>query len=373
LALVYFDVVPGFSRTGGSAATAGATSRPDDAPPATTPRVVALARLEPAGGVIELGGTPGDKIEKLLVRPGQPVKRDDELIVFESRTLRTFDVEAAESQFDEATKRLKAEQTHADALVRTAQLGIESLVLDELELAAQRARLTALDKALELARRDYDRLSKLDAKITSAQELEHAALMRARAESEQIAASELIKKLEVGRDVRRREAEATLDQAQAARAKVDASIPVESLDKALAAARERLRLATLRSPIDGVILETPADEGDVVGQMPLVRLGDLRSMVALAEVFETQVAEIRVGQRAVITADALSKPIIGKVERIGSVVGGNKLASLDLRRTTDNRVVEVRIALDDPTAAARLIHLQVTATIETPPEPTQGR
>jgi HlyD family secretion protein len=373
LALVYFNLVPGLSRSGGStSATSGTTGAAATTDAATT-RVVALAKLEPAGGVIELGGTPGDRIEKLLVRPGQAVKQNDELIIFESRTLRTLEIGAATSQLDEASRRLKAEQAFADAAVRTAELAVESLVLDELELAAQQARLTALTKTADIARRDYERLSKLDAKITSAQEREHAGLLRDRAESELLAAGELIKKLEAGRDLKRREAAAALDQARAGRAKVDAAVPVESLEKAKAVAEERMRLAALRSPSDAVVLETLADEGDVVGQMPLLHVADLRSMVARAEVFETQVASVAVGQKAVITADALPGPITGKVERIGAVVGGNRLTSIDPRRTTDNRVVEVRILLDDPAQAARFVNMQVTATIETPRAATQGR
>lgn len=366
LAAVYFGLVPGLSKvaptgSGAAAQTVDVSVVPKPAPD----RVVALARLEPAAGIVELGGIPGDRIVKLAVAPGQQVRKDDELLTFESRTLRELDVAAARSQLDEATKRLAAEQTHADALVRSAQLAVDGLVLDDLELSAQRTKLQALEKGLEIARRDYDRLSKLDAAITSAQELEHAGLMRDRAAIELAASQELIKKLEAGRDLRSREAQATLDQAQAGRAKVEPSVPIESLRKALAAADERLRLATLRSSCDATVLEVPADEGDVVGQMPLVRLADLRSMIARAEVYETQAAAVRPGQRVEITADALPTTLAGTVERVGAVVGGNQLFSLDPRRTTDNRVVEVRIRLDDAAVAARFVNLQVTATIQT--------
>lgn len=366
LAAVYLELVPGLTKTAPSGSGATGPAVGDAFVPKIAPdRVVALARLEPATGLIDLGGIPGDQVVKLSVVPGQFVHKDEPLIVFDSHTLRELDVAAAKSQLEEATKRLAAEQAHADALVRSAQLAVDALVLDDLELSAQRTKLQALEKGLEIARRDYDRLSKLDAAITSQQELEHAGLMRDRAEIELTASKELIKKLEVGRDLRSREAQATLDQARAGRAKVEPSVPIESLRQALAAAEERLRSATLRAPCDATVLETFADEGDAVGQMPLVRLADLRSMIARAEVYETQVAAVQPGQRVEITADALPTTLAGTVERVGAVVGGNQLFSLDPRRTTDNRVVEVRIRLDDAGVAAKFVSLQVTATIRT--------
>lgn len=366
IAAVYFGLVPGLTQAGpssvvGTGSVAGVSVVPKIAPD----RVVALARLEPATGLIDLGGVPGDKIVELAVVPGQLVHKDDPLIVFDSRTLRELDAAAAKSQLDESIKRLAAEQAHADALVRSAQLAVDGLVLDDLELSAQRTKLQALEKGLEIARRDYDRLSKLDPAITSKQELEHAGLMRDRAEIELTAAKEMIKKLETGRDLRSREAQATLDQAKAGRAKVEPSVPIDSLRQALAAAEERLRSATLRAPCEATVLQTFADEGDTVGQTPLVRLADLRSMIARAEVYETQAAAVQPGQRVEITADALPKPIAGKVERVGTVVGPNQILSLDPRQTADNRVVEVRILLDDAAEASRFVNLQVTVTIAT--------
>lgn len=364
LAAVHFGLLPslGAARSTSDAAIEGDGVTTPRHPPV---RVVALARLEPAAGIIELSGVPGDRITKLTAVPGQTVKRDAELVTFESRTLRVLDVDAAKSQLAEAEKRLIAEQVHADALVRSAQLGVDGLILDDLELSAQRTKLLAMEKGLEIAKRDYDRLSKLDAKITSKQELEHAQLMRDRAEIELAASQEMIKKLDAGRGLRQRESEATLDQAKAARAKVEPSVPIESLRMALAGADERLRLSTLKAPSDGTILEVLADEGDVVGPTPIVRLANLSAMSARAEVYETQAGAVRIGQKVVMTADALPGSISGVVERVGVVVGGNRLMSLDPRRTTDNRIVEVRIRLDDAALASRFVNLQVTATIDT--------
>jgi multidrug efflux pump subunit AcrA (membrane-fusion protein) len=67
-------------------------------------------------------------------------------------------------------------------------------------------------------------------------------------------------------------------------------VPLESLRKAVAAANERLKQSTLTAPSDGVVLEVLGDEGDAVGQTPIIRLGNVAQMVALAEVYDATAA-----------------------------------------------------------------------------------
>lgn len=372
---MYFDLVPGLRLVTsvddrGPFAKQGTNFGPANRLEADM-RVVALAKLQPAAGIVDLGGIPGDKVERLSVKRGQAVRRGDELIVFESRKLRQIERDLAAIQLDEATRRLRTEQAHADTLVQLADLTVAGLSLDALELSAQKHKLRALDSAAETARHEYDRVTRLDDSIASTQQRERVALTRSQAEAELAAAGELLKKLEAANELRKREAQASRDQAAAARAKVDAVVPLESLRQTLTLADERLRLSSLRAPTDGVVLDLLADEGDVVGQMPLVRVADVRRMVAVAEVYETQVAAVRVGQRCRIFADSLPDKLEGVVEQIGSLVGANRLVSLDPRRSTDDRVVEVRIQLNDPDgAAARLVGLQVSAEIELKTDPS---
>lgn len=366
----YLGWMPGLERRGDAGPPQQTASGSDDRKPsAAFEKVVALARLEPAGGIIDLGGMPGDRVEKLSARAGQLVRRDAALLTLESRKLRQLELDAAKAQQTEATERVKAERTYADKVIEQAQLGVEVAALDDLEVASQEERIKSLDIQAQTARRNYDRAAKLSADVTSEQQLDQLRLLRDQAANELLAAQSQLKKLKAGRDLRRREAEAKLAEAQAARAKIDAALPEQSLAKAVAAAEEKLKLATLASPIDGVVLEVLCDEGDVVGQMPLVRLGDVSKMVAVAEVYETQVSAVRVGQRAEITADALPASLIGRVERVSTVVGKNRMFSLDPTRNTDLRVVEVRIAIDDPGPAAQFVNLQATAVIRTAAAP----
>ncbi|MBL9085084.1 MAG: efflux RND transporter periplasmic adaptor subunit [Planctomycetales bacterium] len=374
-ALAYNGLLPGLvrkSQTGGGAPAAtisngGAHDGGSSGGSTTLSTVVALAKLQPAGGVLELGGIPGDKIERLLVRPGQEVKKGDLLLTFESRRLRQLELEAADTQLAEAADRLKAEQQFADAQINEAELAAELLALDDMEIAAQETRLKSLEEQSATAQRALERTSKLSGELTSPQQLDQLKLQSDQARNEFIAAQELIKKLKAGKELKRKDAAAKLAQATAGRARVDAAVPTESLKKARAAAAEKLTLASLVAPYDGIILETPADEGDTVAQAPLIRMADVRRMVAVAEVYETQIPTLRAGQRCELSADALPRKLSGSVERVGTTVGKNRLLSLDPTQPTDAHVVEVRIALDEASSAAasKFVGLQTTATIRT--------
>jgi len=333
-------------------------------------KIVALARLEPAGGILELAGVPGDRVETLGVRVGRDVRKNDVLITFGSNKLRGLELEAAKRQYTETKERLDAERAYGDALVRQAEVGVQLLELDNLEVAAQETRIKSLALQAETAGRNYDRVSKVSSEITSPQQLDQVRLLRDQAANEYAAAQDQLSKLKKGRDLRKLESAAKLDEARAGRLRVDATVPLRSLEIAEQAAAEKQTMSVLKAPSDGRILEVHCDEGDAVGQLPLVRMGDVRQMVAIAEVYETQIRYLAEGCKATFTADALSEKLSGTVERIGIVVGKNRMYSLDPTRNADLRVIEVRVLLDAASSerASKYVSLQVNASIE----PTAG-
>jgi HlyD family secretion protein len=87
-------------------------------------------------------------------------------------------------------------------------------------------------------------------------------------------------------------------------------------------------------------------------------------MYAVAEVFETDIARVHVSQKAVISADFLSQPVTGLVERIASDV--SKLTALpdDALQFVDGRVFNVRIRVADPGRVAGRINAKVAIRIE---------
>ena len=92
-------------------------------------------------------------------------------------------------------------------------------------------------------------------------------------------------------------------------------------------------------------------------------MGDTSRMRAVAEVYETDIARVQLGQRATITSRALEHPITGKVVELGRMVFKNDVLNVDPAARADARVVEVRIELDDAEAAAGLTNLTVDVLI----------
>lgn len=127
----------------------------------------------------------------------------------------------------------------------------------------------------------------------------------------------------------------------------------------LARARADLEQAVVRSPIAGRVLKIHTRSGERVGDQGIAEIGRTDAMRAVAEVYETDIARIRVGQRASITSPALPHSIGGTVERIGDLVGKLDVLGTDPVARTDARVVEVEIKLDESATAAGMTNLQV--------------
>jgi HlyD family secretion protein len=87
-------------------------------------------------------------------------------------------------------------------------------------------------------------------------------------------------------------------------------------------------------------------------------------MVAVAEVYETDIGSIVEGQRAIIHSSALAAPLTGIVGQVGLKVGRMDVLGTDPIAKADARVIEVRIELDSSETVARLTNLQVEVEIE---------
>ncbi|MGH0032680.1 MAG: efflux RND transporter periplasmic adaptor subunit [Myxococcota bacterium] len=132
----------------------------------------------------------------------------------------------------------------------------------------------------------------------------------------------------------------------------------------LARARAELSRAYVRSPIDGRVLYVHAREGEQVGSDGILELGRTDAMFAVAEVYEDDVARVRVGQRARVRSPALPDDLSGTVDWIHLKVAKQDALGTDPAARKDARVVEVEIRLDDSAPAAALTNLQVEIEIE---------
>ena len=87
-------------------------------------------------------------------------------------------------------------------------------------------------------------------------------------------------------------------------------------------------------------------------------------MFAVAEVYETDVNLVEVGQTASISSGAFPELLTGRVERIGKLVYRNDVLAIDPTADSDSRIFEVRIRLDDSGVAARFSNHQVDIEIQ---------
>ncbi|HMB05281.1 MAG TPA: HlyD family efflux transporter periplasmic adaptor subunit [Isosphaeraceae bacterium] len=132
------------------------------------------------------------------------------------------------------------------------------------------------------------------------------------------------------------------------------------LDRQIDLARAALDATTVEAPVAGHVLDVPAHGGEV-SSGPLVTLGDLSAMDAVAEVDQADADQLKEGDAAEVTI--LGTTVPGKVTRIGRLVGRNQLMNVDPRAVQDLRVLKVTIRLGAAQPADRFVNMQVEVAI----------
>ncbi len=106
----------------------------------------------------------------------------------------------------------------------------------------------------------------------------------------------------------------------------------------------------IRAPFSGKIVRRFLDPGETITLeklLPIVTIADVSKIIVRAEIDETDIRKVKVGQPAVITADAYPREKFkGKVTEISSAVGKKKIISDNPAEMVDTKVLEVKIELD---------------------------
>jgi multidrug resistance efflux pump len=119
-----------------------------------------------------------------------------------------------------------------------------------------------------------------------------------------------------------------------------------------AEARALLDKTSIRSPIDGVVLRRHRRAGESVAlnapsPATIVTVADTRTLRVRVEVDESDVARVRVGQRAWVTADAYGVARFGaRVERVSPMLGRKQLRTDAPIERVDTKVLETLVELD---------------------------
>ena len=147
-----------------------------------------------------------------------------------------------------------------------------------------------------------------------------------------------------------------MDQARDAIAQAQARLGSQQAAVQTARARRdqaayNVELTVIRSPADGRIVRRYANPGAGASTLNVSNMFDLEPdapRIARAEIVESDIPNITAGQAVEITPEGdPSKVYIGSVLRRAAVFGARKLASDDPSQRTDERVVEVVVAVND--------------------------
>jgi HlyD family secretion protein len=281
----------------------------------------------------------------LYVERGDLVKRGEVIGYLSGYAGQVAQQDLLRTQLYEAKARLKTETALNHLRVKEAELNRRRVLeLSPHRIAAQEATVASLE-----ARQSNEN------DVRAAQ----ARLAELRQEFE-------LDKLNA--DVQIELARATLDRVQA-------QFPLTSLERQIALAEMSAKRMTLYAPCDCRVLNIRVKPGEAIGSGPVVSLGDTRRMRAVAEVYETDIAKVRVGQKALVSSRALAKSIGGTVAQVGAMIFKNDVLNVDPAARADARIVQVWIDLDDSAAVERLTNLTVDVLIATsqparsPPRP----
>jgi HlyD family secretion protein len=274
-------------------------------------------------------------VSELKVAQGERVKKAQILAL-----LGTYQTLAAN------LKQAEAEVSSRKARLQQIQAGASKASIN-----AQQAKVDRLKVELNSAESKCSRASVLQ---------EKQAISRNEQEEECVKKSSLQSQL--------REAQANLVATAEVRS-VDVAVAKAELGKADAAllkAKLELENAMIRAPVDGQVLNIHAKAGEIIDKQGLFDFGQTASMWIRAEIYETDIGKIHIGQKATISSDGLSGKLQGTVQEVGLVVGKNHIVDVKPSNQSDARVVEVKIKLNDKDSAqvAQLTHLQVSVVIE---------
>jgi HlyD family secretion protein len=330
--------------------------KPSVASVKTISAISALGRLEPLGEVIRVSApsfTEGSRIAVLLVQETDRVKAGDAIAILDRRDRLSAALKQAQQQVKVSQARLAQVQAGAkqgDIAAQRSQ--VERLSVELIDAtAARKANVTRLEAELDNARLENRRYQTL---------YEEGAVSASMRDSKKLVMDTVQQQLNEAKEELDRTTGTLQKQIQQAQNSLDSIAEVRptdireaeaELNSAIAAeqrARADLETAYVRAPQDGEILKIHARAGETVDTQGIVEMGRTSQMDVVAEVYEDDLAKVRIGQKATIASvnNAFPSKLQGKVYRIVPLIGKKDVLNTDPAADVDARVAEVKIQLD---------------------------
>lgn len=353
------------------------TSQPEVSPPVVPEikTVTALGRLEPSGEIIQVSvssSSEGDRLEELLVKQGDKIQKGDVIAVLDSRDR----LAAALNQAQEQVRVSEANLAQVRAGAKTGEIRAQQATIARIEaesrndIMAQTATVSRIKAELNNAEVEYQRYQNLyqDGAI-SASEKDSKYLTLATAKEQLAEAQANLNRIKSSQQEQIAEAKATLDKIAEVRP-VDiavAAAEVRHIQAAVKTAQVELDRAYIKSPQAGTVIKILTRPGEVVSSNDgIARIGQINQMYAVAEVYESDIGKVKLGQTVTISSSAIAEKLTGTVERIGLEVERQEVVNTDPTANIDAKVVEVKVKLDPESTkkVAGLTNLLVNVRID---------
>ena len=374
--------------------------------------VTALGRLEPQGEVIKLSAPMSiqgaARVDQLLVSEGDKVTKDQVVAILDNRDRLQAALDKAKQQVKVAQADLNKVKAGAQAGEITAQKAAIARTQEELRgrIATQQATIARLEAELQgeknasvakiarltaqmdNAKKEFDRYEQLyqqgavGASLFDTKRLEVETALRQLNETQatanqkvatleqQINEAKATAKETIGTLQQQiNEAKATLEKIAEVRP-VDVQAAQAEIENAIASVKQAqadLESAYVRVPVPGQVLKVHTRPGETIGNNGIVEIGQTESMIAVAEIYESDIGKVRLGQQATISSEgnAFADELKGTVNQIGLQIGKKDILNTDPAADVDARVVEVKIRLnaDSSRRVSGLTNSKVTIKI----------
>ena len=342
-------------------------------------QVVALGKLIPKGEVIKLSvaNAEDSRVNQILVEEGDRVEAGQVIAILQGYENRQRDLEEAEKEVELAQARLAQVQAGD---TKQAELAAQRANISRLEAQLRnetlerQAAIASTKAQLRQAQLNYDRNKSLQQQgAVSVQVLDEA---QEGLDMTQAALDE--RQAQLNNTKQGLEEEIKQEQENLARLQeirpVDvrvAEIEVERATIAVEQIKADLEDTKVKVPISGQILRINTRVGEQVNtQQGIVELGRTDEMYAIAEVYETDISKVKIGQPATISSEygGFEGNLKGTVEHLGLQVGAKQLSegSQDPTQDENSRIVEVKIRIEpeDSKKVAGLTNMKVRVEID---------
>lgn len=373
-------------------------------------QVSALGRLEPETEIIKLSAPlalDGDRVAEILVKQGDNVQAGRVIAILQSRDPLKNAVIQAQKKVRVAQAKLQQikagaksgdikEQAAIVERIKAQYSGDKQAQIENIaritaqwdgDRIAQAATINKLTAELKNAESEYQRYQKLFSEGAISNSVIDSKRLNVETAKQILSESEAIlnrinttanKQLAEARVALNRINTTSNQQISAAKAKLNSIAEVRPVDVELAQtevesaianlkrAETELEAAYIRVPMSGQILKIHTKVGEKIDKEGIADFAQTSTMIAVAEVYQTDISKIKVGQKATITSQGFTGELQGTVWQIGLQVKRQNVFSDQPGENLDSRIVEVKIRLnpEDSQKVSSLTNLQVQTAIK---------